>query len=88
MASAPGIVMTATTISFVNEWYDTGTPNFRIPVAGAIFSLFAAGISDINQQVGTGIAILMFIGVMVTPVRGRNSPMGTLASLAIAHPQR
>jgi hypothetical protein len=82
-ASAPGIVLTATAISFTNEWYDTGDPNFRIPVAGFLVALLFDGINAVNEGAANGLAILMFIAVMTTPFKGK-SPLETLSSLAVA----
>lgn len=87
MASAAGIVLAATGISFANEWWSDGTPNFRILMAGGLFSFIAAGLSDLNDSAGKGLAGIMFITVMLTPVNG-HSPVGTLASLPIAHPRK
>jgi hypothetical protein len=85
-ATAPGIVLTATAISFANEWWDTGTPNFRIPIAGGLLSLLLDAVETANEGAGRGLAIIMFITVMVTPFKGK-SPLETLAGLAVAQPR-
>jgi hypothetical protein len=85
-ASAPGIVLTATAISFANEWWDTGTPNFRIPIAGGLLALLLDGVESANEGAGRGLAIIMFITVMLTPFKGK-SPLETLAGLAVAQPR-
>lgn len=86
--SGPGIVLGATAISFVNNWFQStdNSPDFRILAAGTFFALFDAGIGAIaGPKAATGLAILMFIGVMVDPVKGeKTSPLGTLAALPIA----
>lgn len=87
MASAANIVLAATGISFANEWWNDGTPNFRILMAGGLFSLIAAGLSDLNEPAGKGIAGIMFITVMLTPING-HSPVQTLAELPIARPRK
>jgi len=85
--SAPGIVLTATTISFANEWYGDGTPNFRILMAGGLFSLFIAGVADLNEGAAKGLASIMLITVLLTPING-HSPVGTLASLPVSKPKK
>lgn len=87
MASAPGIVLAATGISFANEWWNDSTPNFRILMAGGLFSLFAAAVEDINAPAARGLATIMMITVLLTPING-HSPVGTLAQLPIAHPNK
>lgn len=86
MAKSTGIVLTATGISFGNEWIQDPThPNFRILVAGGIVALIFSGVERINEQAGVGLSILMFITVMVTPFKGR-SPAQTLLASTIAKP--
>lgn len=85
MAQSIGIVLTATGISFANEWVDTGTPNFRIVVAGLAASLLFDGLEKISPQGAVGLATIMLITVLVTPFNGK-SPAQTLAGLAIAKP--
>lgn len=84
VAKSTGIVLTATGISFANEWAQTDTPNFRVVMAGGAFSLLCAGIEEINKPVAVGLGTLMLITVLVTPFSG-NSPMQELADL-IANP--
>jgi len=42
MAKSTGIVLAAGGISFANEWWQTKTPNFRIPAATLGAALFLA----------------------------------------------
>lgn len=85
MANGPAIVLGATAVSFANNFVQTNSPDFKIVGAGLLFSLFDAGLGAIaGPQVATGLAVLMFIGVMVAPVSGLRSPMQTLAELPIA----
>ena len=87
MASAPGIALAATAVSFSNEWYDTHDPNFRILMAGGLFALFMAGLQDVAPQPAKGLATIMFITILFTPING-SSPIGTLAKLPIAQPKK
>jgi hypothetical protein len=84
--AASGIALTATAISFANNWYTTDEPDFRILISGALFSLLCGGIASINNTAGTGLAAIMMIDILVVPRNGKHSPLDTLANLTIAHP--
>lgn len=71
MAKSTGIVLTATALSFGNEWLQTGTPNFRIGAAGLAVALIFDGIEKINEQAAVGLAAIMLITVLVTPFNGK-----------------
>lgn len=88
MNSAAGIALTATTISFANDWYATDDPDFRILVSGGLFSLFVAGLASLSSPAGTGLAAIMLIDVLVSPRKGKPSPLITLSNLTIAHPTK
>lgn len=78
MAKSTGIVLAATGISFSNEWLTTGTPNFRVGIAGLGVALLFDGIEKINQTAAIGLATIMLITVLVTPFEGL-SPVETVA---------
>ena len=90
MASGPNIVLVATGISFANDWYNhpTNLPNFRILMAGGLFSLLTAGLAQLNDRAASGLAGIMLITVLLTPQHGGPSPIGTLASLPLAKPHQ
>lgn len=80
MAASVGITLTATAISFGNDWVQTNTPNFRILMAGGFLTLFFAGIEKLDQRAGVGLASLMLITVLLTPMHGK-SPSETVLDL-------
>jgi glucokinase len=80
MAKSTGIVLTATAISFGNDWVQTNSPNWRIPVAGLVVALIFDGVEKINEQAGVGLSVLMLITVLLTPIHGK-SPAETVLSL-------
>jgi hypothetical protein len=80
MAKSTGIVLTATGISFTNEWVQTNTPNFRIVAAGLAVALIFDGIEKLNERAGVGLSIMMLIAALVTPIKGK-APAQTLLSL-------
>lgn len=76
MAQSTGIMLTAGTISFANEWLQTGTANFRIPVATFASALFLHGVEKIYPKAAVGLGVIILITVLVTPLHGK-SPMQT-----------
>lgn len=85
MAKSTGIVLTATAISFGNEWLNTGTPNIRIGVAGLATALIFDGIEMLNEKAGVGLSVMMLITVLLTPFNG-NSPAQTLLNVTSGKP--
>lgn len=79
MAKSTGIVLTATGISFANEWVQTDTPNFRILIAGGALALLFDGIEQLSEPAAVGLSVLMMLTVLVTPFQG-NSPIQTVAN--------
>lgn len=80
MGQSTGIVLTATAISFGNEWLDTNTPNWRIPVAGMGVALFLDAVEHVEPRIATGLAVIMMITVIATPFNGK-SPAERAAGL-------
>ena len=63
-------VLAVTGVSFVNNWYSTGSVDLKIPVAGAIAAALGAGISQIGglAPVMTAVGWLAFVGyVLASP---------------------
>ena len=89
MAKSTGIVLAATGISFANEFVqsDGRTINVRILVAGGLVALLFDGIEKVSEPAAVGLSVLMMITVLLTPFNG-NSPVQTLANLAVAKPQQ
>lgn len=87
MAESTGLVLTATAISFTSEWINTNTPNFRIVIAGLGVALVFDGLEKLSPQGTKGLALIMLITVLITPINGK-SPVQTAASLAVAKPKQ
>ena len=64
-------VLATAGVAFVNKWYNTGTPDLKIPVAGAIAAALGAGFSEIPglAPVMTAIGWLAFVAVLIAPVQ-------------------
>lgn len=85
MGASTGIALAATGISFTNEWIVTGTPNFRVGVAGLGVALLLDGIEKFSPEGAVGLATIMMVTILVTPFKG-TSPVQTLGALAVAKP--
>lgn len=72
MSQSTGIILFAGTVSFGNEWLQTGKPNFRIPVATLVAGVFLSGVERIYPKAGTGLAIIVLITVLATPFKGKS----------------
>ena len=83
MASGVIVPVLATTgVAFVNRWYNTGTPDLKIPVAGAIAAAIGSLISQVPglEPVMTAIGWLAFVGVLIAPVQNP-SPIQNLSKI-------
>ena len=80
MELATGIVLTAGTMTFANEWYQTKQLNFRIPVATLLLAAGFDGLSKLDTKISTTLAVIVFIGALTTEFNGK-STASTLAGL-------
>lgn len=71
MAGVITPVLVTTALAFGNDWYNSGSADLKIPVAGAIAAALGAGISAIPglAPVMTAIGWLAFVGVLIAPVQ-------------------
>jgi len=72
MASGVIVPVLATTgVAFVNRWYNTGQPDLKIPMAGAIAAVIGSAISQVPglEPVMTAIGWLAFVAVLIAPVQ-------------------
>lgn len=75
-------VLAATGVAFVNKWYNTGSADLKIPVAGALAAGIGSLISQVNglEPVMTAIGWLSFIAVLIAPVQ-TPSPITNLSKI-------
>jgi hypothetical protein len=81
MSKSVGIILTATGISFANEFLQTEELNFRVPIAGGLVALLFDGIEKINEDAAVGLAVIVFLTVLMTPFNG-TSPAEMLGDVA------
>jgi hypothetical protein len=78
MAQSTGLMLVVGTVSFGNEWLQTGNPNFRIPVATLAAGAFLAGLEKVYPKAAIGLSVITLITVLVTPLNGK-SPLQEFA---------
>lgn len=73
MANTPTvIVLTAGTITFANEWYQTKEINWRVPLATLLLAALADGLTRIDEHAATGLSVMILLGALVTKFGGKS----------------
>lgn len=72
MAASTGIMLVVGTVSFGNEWLQTGKPNWRIPVATLLSALVLDAIEKVSPTAAIGLASIALITVILTPLNGKS----------------
>jgi hypothetical protein len=72
--AATGTVLTlaAGTMAFTNEWLQTKSINWRIPIATLIGAGLVDGFSHVSAPGATGLGLMILIGAAVTPINGKS----------------
>lgn len=70
--TATVVVLTAGTITFTNEWYQTKTVNWRVPVATLILAGLFDGLSKLSSMAATGLSVMILIAALVTRFNGKS----------------
>ena len=78
--AAPSIILTAGTITFANEWYQTKKVDWKVPVATLLAAAIFDGLALVDSKAATSLAVIAFIGAITTSFNGK-SAAGTLAGL-------
>lgn len=76
MAQSTGLILFAGSVSFGNEWLQTKTPNFRIPIATLVAAVFLNGVERIYPKAAVGLSVIVVITALMTPLHGK-SPIQT-----------
>jgi glucokinase len=70
--TATVIVLSAGTITFANDWYQTHHVNWKIPLATILAGLVLDGIAHVNDHAATGLAVIVMIGALTTKFGGKS----------------
>lgn len=79
-STGTAIILIAGTMTFGNEWYQTGKVNLRVPVATLLAAAAIDGLSHIDPKAGTGLAVMVLIGAVTVRFSGK-SVIDTLAEM-------
>jgi len=71
-ATATGIILVAGAATFGNEWYQTGTVNWKIPIATLFGAALMDGLSVIDRSAAIGFSGLVLLGALVTQFNGKS----------------
>lgn len=80
MARSTDIVLAGGSISFVNNWVQTNSPDFKIVLGTLGTAIFCAGVEHLNVTAGVGLATIFMITVLLTPINGK-APAQTVIDL-------
>lgn len=69
---APAIILTAGGISFTTKWYAARSVDWKIPLATVLLSAGFAGLSDIDKNGATILAVEVLLGACTTPWDGKS----------------
>ena len=78
--AAPTIILTAGSITFANEWYQTKKVDWKVPIATLIAAAIFDGIALIDGNAATLLAVIALIGAVTTEFNGK-SAAATVAGL-------
>lgn len=70
--TATTLIITAGTITFANEWYQTKQINWRVPLATIFAALLFDGLSHVNEKAATGLAIMALLVALLTRFNGKS----------------
>lgn len=71
-STATAIVITAGTITFVNEWYQTKQVNWKIPLATILAGLVIDGLSHLNDHAAVGLSVIVMVAALTTKFNGKS----------------
>jgi hypothetical protein len=70
--TATGIVLIAGTITFGNEWYQTGKVNWKIPIATMLAAAVFDGLAKLDDKAAIGLSVIVLLGAFTTKFGGKS----------------
>ena len=71
-ATATGIVLIAGTMTFSNEWYQTGKADFKVAVATMFAAAIFDGLARLDEKAAVGLSIMVLIAATATKFGGKS----------------
>ena len=87
MAAATVMIITAGTVTFTNEWYQTKYLYWKVPIVTLFLAAAFDGLAKVNDKAATGIAAIAMIGAFTTKFNGK-SAIDTLGGLVSQPPTK
>lgn len=79
------LVLLAGTLTFGNEWLQTQSLNWRVPVATVLAAAALAGVGKVSPGGATSLGIMALIVAASTPLNGK-SPIQALTAVVNGQP--
>ena len=79
-ATATGIVLVAGTMTFANEWYNTGKADFKVAVATLFAAAIFDGLESVDKKAAIGLSVIVLITAFTTKFGGE-SVASTIAKI-------
>lgn len=79
-STATGIILIAGTITFGNDWYQTGKVNFKISVATLFAAAIFDGLAQLDDKAAIGLSVVVLLGAFTAKFGGK-SVAETLAGI-------
>lgn len=77
----PALVLTAGTLTFGNEWLQTGGLNWRVPVATLLGAGIMAAIGAVSTGAANGLGVMVLIAAANTEFNGKSAVQEIAGSL-------
>jgi hypothetical protein len=72
MSTPTNIVLGAGVLAFGNEWMQTKSPNWRMPIGTAGAMLITSGITKVSPAAGTAFAVIVLIAAVTVKFNGKS----------------
>lgn len=73
MDAGVGLVLTAGTVTFANEWYQTGQFNWRVPIATLLGAALVGGFSAFSPKASAGLGGIILVGALTAKFNGKSA---------------
>lgn len=78
--TATGIVLIAGSMTFANEWYQTGKADFKVAVATLFAAAIFDGLQKVDSKAAIGLSVIVLLAAATTKFGGK-SVAETLAGI-------
>lgn len=73
MAAATVMIITAGTVTFANEWYQTKNIDWKIPVVTLFLAAAFDGLAKIDANAAAGLAAIAMVGAFTVKYNGKSA---------------